>query len=414
MSTVHTRMTQTQAAAESNRCLHCYDAPCKKGCPAGVNVPQFIFRLASGDVEGAAASIRESNPLGLVCGQVCPSSTLCEASCNCKKMGGAIPIADLQAYAMEYSVRSGKGAAKTAAEKKGKKVAVIGGGPGGVVAAASLGLKGYDVTVFEKTDSLGGTPLLEIPNDRLDKGLYVEEIEQLLAGAGVTVLLETEVDAAKAAEIASEYDAVYLACGLTKATKTVDSEAEGVLNAESFLQAANGGDYENVEFPETVFVQGGGNTAIDAASTAKALGAERVYLCYRRSKDEMPAWSDEFAAAVEAGVEFMFRTQILSVKEENGKMTGVVLAPVSLGEPDESGRRRPVVEEGKAYEKSGSMLIMAAGKKADKDFVAAFDAAKAAGKLFLGGDVENGGATVVKAVAEARDAAAEIDAYLSK
>ena len=414
MSTVHTRMTQTQAAAESNRCLHCYDAPCKKGCPAGVNVPQFIFRLASGDVEGAAASIRESNPLGLVCGQVCPSSTLCEASCNCKKMGGAIPIADLQAYAMEYSIRSGKAASGSAAEKNGKKVAVIGGGPGGVVAAASLGLKGYGVTLFEKTDALGGTPLLEIPNERLDKGLYTEEIGQLLAGAGVEVCLNCEVDAAKAAEICGAYDAVYLSCGLTKATKTVDSEAEGVMSAEEFLVKANGGDYDNAEFPPVVFVQGGGNTAIDAASTAKGLGAERVFLCYRRSKDEMPAWSDEFAVAVDAGVEFLFRTQILSVTEEDGRMTGVMLAPVALGEPDESGRRRPVVEEDKAYAKSGCMLIMAAGKKADQDFVAAFGAAQESGKLFCGGDVANGGATVVKAVAEAKAKAAEIDVYLSK
>ena len=165
-------MTEAQALSEANRCLHCYEAPCKSACPAGVNVPQFINRIATCDWVGAAQTIKESNPLGLVCGLVCPSAELCRKDCNCGKLGESIRISDLQAYAMQKAVERGNSWTATADSKKDARVAVIGGGPSGLVAAALLAAKGYGVTLFEKADHLGGVPMDEIPNERLDKAMF--------------------------------------------------------------------------------------------------------------------------------------------------------------------------------------------------------------------------------------------------
>lgn len=398
-------MTDAQALAEANRCLHCYEAPCQSACPAGVDVPRFIHRIATGDWTGAAETIREGNPLGLVCGLVCPSAELCRRDCNCGKLGESIRISDLQAYAMRRAVARGAAAPEAVPQQSGR-VAVIGGGPSGVVAAALLRAKGYGVTLFEKADHLGGVPMDEIPNDRLDKALFQKEIEQLLGG-GVEVRLGAAIDAAGAAAINAGYDAVYLACGLGEPNAGLRTDARGCMSAEAFLRAANGGGCTAVS--GTAIVQGGGNTAIDAAVTAKKLGAERVLLCYRRSQREMPAWEDEFLAAVRAGVEFLFQTQVLDVQQHDGAVSGVVLAPVALGEPDASGRRRPVVCEAERYARPASLVLTATGKSSAQDLAAAFDAEK----LFVGGDAANGGATVVQAVAEAKEAAAAIDRLLS-
>ena len=262
------------------------------------------------------------------------------------------------------------------------------------------------MTLFEKADHLGGVPMDEIPNDRLDKALFQKEIEQLLGG-GVEVRLGAAIDADGAAAINAGYDAVYLACGLGEPNAGLRTDARGCMSAEAFLRAANGGGCTAVS--GTAIVQGGGNTAIDAAVTAKKLGAERVLLCYRRSQREMPAWEDEFLAAVRAGVEFLFQTQVLDVQQHDGAVSGVVLAPVALGEPDASGRRRPVVCEAERYARPASLVLTATGKSPAQDLAAAFDAEK----LFVGGDAANGGATVVQAVAEAKEAAAAIDRLLS-
>lgn len=400
-------MTEAQALAEANRCLHCFNAPCKRACPAGVNVPQFVNRIATRDWVGAARTIKEGNPLGLVCGLVCPSAELCRKDCSCGKLGESVRISELQAYAMQKAVEAGNSWAAETEAKKDAKVAVIGGGPSGIAAAALLAAKGYGVTLYEKADHLGGVPMDEIPNARLDKALYKKEIEQLLAG-GVEVKLNSRIDAAAAAEINASYDAIYLACGLGEPNKGIACEAEGCMSAEAFLRAANSGACRSVS--GTVYIQGGGNTALDAAVTAKKLGAERAILCYRRSQKEMPAWEAEFVSAVKDGVEFSFRTQVLDAIAQDGKVTGVVLAPVELGEPDASGRRRPVVQEQAKYERAGSLLLTATGKSADTDCVNAF----AQDKLFIGGDAANGGATVVEAVAAAKKAVEAIDGKLSK
>ncbi|MEG1525083.1 MAG: FAD-dependent oxidoreductase [Clostridia bacterium] len=405
-------MNEAQAIAEANRCLKCYDAPCSKACPAGIDVPRFVHRIATGDWIGAAQTIKEGNPLGFVCGQVCPSATLCQENCNCGKIGNVIPISALQAYTMMKAVENDASWQPEQMEEKAARVAIIGGGPSGVTAAALLRKSGYQVTLFEKSDRLGGVPMEEIPNNRLDKQVYMRELEQLLAD-GVVLKLNTVVDETLAAVITKEYDAVYLACGLGNPRQSIQSDVRNIYTAERFLQKANSDTFDQASLHGTTYIQGGGNTAIDAAMTAKHLGAERVLLCYRRSQKEMPAWKDERLLAIEAGVEFLFQTQITGITEADGILNGVTLAPVALGAPDTDGRRKPIVQNERQRIMEASLLITATGKDVNALTPAIFKTSEAQCKLFIGGDAANGGETVVRAVAEGKASAAAIENYLS-
>ena len=408
-----TRMTQAQAVAEANRCLKCANAPCKSSCPAGVDAPRFIHQIATGDWVGAAETIRASNPLGFVCGEVCPAETLCRKNCNCGKLAEPIRISELQAFVMEKAASGALALHGECATGKSARVAIVGGGPSGIAAAVKLAEAGYGVTLFEKGERLGGVPMEEIPNDRLDKAVMEQELRQIVRD-GVEVKLGAAIDAAAAKELAAAYDAIYLACGLGDPVMNVLSTASGCFSAEEFLRLANDGKVRPDDLGASVVVQGGGNTAMDAARTAKKLGAERVRVCYRRSQKEMPAWEAEFVDAVKDGVEFLFQTQVLETVEANHAITGVKLAPVMLGQPGADGRRRPVVQQDKPFTLEASALILATGKEKNAALTAAFAEAEKAGKLFCGGDFVNGGATVVQAVAEGKEAAEAIGAYLAK
>lgn len=398
-----------QAAAEANRCLTCYEAPCRNNCPAGVDVSRFIYRLSTGDWRGAAQAIAADNPLGLLCGLVCPSEQLCRKNCNREKLDGAIDIAALQAYAMHQALSRGW-TYGTGAGNKGR-VAVVGGGPSGLAAAALLAQAGYALTVYEKEAKVGGVPQWEIPRYRLDKELWGQELNALLS-AGMEVKTGVEVDGELARQLCLEYDAVYVACGLGGSLPGAAADCGPVWQAEDFLRRFNAGELDPQQMGGIVVVQGGGNTAIDAAISAKKLGAERVYLCYRRSQREMPAWKEELLEAVRAGVEFLWQQQIVGVETENGRLKAVVCAAVELGEADASGRRRPLVQESRKISLPADTLIAALGRGADRSLREAFAVPEAGGKVFFGGDLENGGATVVQAVAEAKQAVVAIKELL--
>ncbi len=406
-------MTEAQALAEANRCLCCHDAPCRNACPANVDVPRFVQRIATGDYAGAAQCIAQHNPLGLVCAQVCPSDTLCRGSCNCSKLGAAIQISALQGFAMRRAVLEHRGRRPEAFAIRSQRVAVIGGGPSGIAAAALMSKDGYPVTLFERSGRLGGVPMDEIPNARLDKTLFEAEIERLLTG-NVEIRLNTEVDERKAGEIGRSYDVIYVACGLGEPKPGVAVEADGVYSAETFLRLANSNMLENGGVKGIVYVQGGGNTAMDAAVCAKALGADRVLVSYRRNKAEMPAWDEAYLAAVKAGVEFLFQTQVVDVKATDGRIAGIILAPVFMGAPDEKGRRSPIIQAGKGAFAPAQLLITATGKAWNSAMMEGFAYAQAQGSLFVGGDAENGGLTVVQSIADAKQAVGRMQDYLQK
>ncbi len=416
-------MNKTQAMAEANRCLHCYDAACQKGCPAGVRVPVFIRRIATGDCFGAAQVIARDNPLGLVCAFVCPAEQLCMKECSSKAVAGSIHIPGLQAYAM--GCHPGAGAVPPPAPT-GKKVAVVGAGPSGLTAAHFLAEHGYQVDVFEKDGKPGGVPLAQIPGFRLDGAAAAAEIQSLLSG-GVTLHAGAAVDAAKANELLDGYDAVYLAAGLGAPVCALDMDTPGCLYAEDFLDRYNAGAVGAEELGDDVVVIGGGNTAMDAACAAKQLGAARVTVLYRRTQSEMPAWDREFKHAMDAGVAFSWRAQVTELEISGGKLAAVRAAPTHAEGTDAAGRDIMKADVGKGQPVAATALISALGRGGNRTLAGYFGVeitgsgnVKTDGmlrtsnpKVFAGGDLTNGGDTVVQAVADGKEAAAAIHNMLS-
>lgn len=416
-------MSKTQTLAEANRCLHCYDAPCQKGCPAGVRVPVFIRRIATEDFLGAAQVIARDNPLGLICAYVCPAEQLCMKECSSKAITDGIRIPQLQAYAMGCRPQAG---APPVPAPTGKKVAVVGAGPSGLTGAYFLAGYGHQVDLFEKAGAAGGVPLAQIPGFRLDAAEAEAEAQALLAGA-VTLHTGTPVDAAKAEALLAGYDAVYLAAGLGAPVRSLDMDTPGCLYAEDFLERCNAGIVSAGEIGDDVIVIGGGNTAMDAASAAKQLGAARVTVLYRRTQSEMPAWEREFRHATDAGVAFAWQTQVTGLDAAGGKLAAVWTAPTHADGKDAAGRDVMKADESKATPMAATALISALGRGANKVLAEHFGLETAGNgrvrtdealrtsnpKVFAGGDLVNGGDTVVQAVADGRKAAAAIHKMLS-
>lgn len=417
-------------------CRECHAPTCQTGCPAGVNIPAFVTAISDADERRAYRVLRESNPLPEICGYVCPAETQCEGNCIQRHIGtGPVPIRELQRYVSELARREGWTALDDPLQLRDGHVAVIGAGPAGVACAIRLLEEGLRVTIIDAAEEPGGVASGTIPAERLASEAAAAEVTSILDSCQSDRLqwrLGTRMSESLTIDDLFEegFDAVFVGVGLTESVGLpgVERPAEGVVEALSFLRRAKGD--ASYEIPKRVAVLGGGNTAMDAAVTASRLGALDVYLVYRRSFHEMPAWPAERDEALEEGVHFLLLTQPLGYVGENGKLTGLRVAATVLGEPDESGRRRPVVDESSERVMAVDLVIEAIGQGAPADLatwlpgvdltesgLVATEGGSARTSregVFAGGDIVNGGETVVRAVADGVRAADEIVRMLAR
>ena len=427
-----------EAMEEANRCIGCKNAQCIKGCPVSINIPEFISHVKQGDIEGAYQVISESSALPAVCGRVCPQESQCEGKCIRGIKGEAISIGKLERFVADWA-RENEIKPEGAKEKNGKKVAVIGSGPAGLTCAGDLAKMGYDVTIFEALHEAGGVLVYGIPEFRLPKQAVVaKEIENVRS---LGVKIETNVVVGKSVTIDEliqdeGFDAVFIGsgAGLPKFMGIPGENANGVFSANEYLTRSNlmKAFDENSDTPimrgKKVAVVGGGNVAMDAARTALRLGAE-VHIVYRRSEEELPARVEEVHHAKEEGIIFDLLTNpIAIVEDEKGWVTGMKCIKMELGEPDESGRRRPVEVAGSEFVMDVDTVIMSLGTSPNplisstteglevnkwKCIVAAEENGQTSKEgVYAGGDAVTGAATVILAMGAGKAGAKGIDEYL--
>lgn len=428
-----------EAMEEAGRCINCKNAQCIKGCPVAINIPGFIEQVKEGDIEKAYQVISESSALPAVCGRVCPQESQCEGKCIRGIKGEAISIGKLERFVADWARENGV-KPEGAKEKKGKKVAVIGSGPAGLTCAGDLAKMGYDVTIFEALHEAGGVLVYGIPEFRLPKAdVVAKEIENVKA---LGVQIETNVVIGKSTtidELMEEegFDAVFIGsgAGLPKFMGIPGEQANGVFSANEYLTRSNlmKAFDENSSTPimrgKKVAVVGGGNVAMDAARTALRLGAE-VHIVYRRSEEELPARVEEVHHAKEEGIIFDLLTNPVEIMaDENGWVNGMKCVRMELGEPDEGGRRRPVVIEGSEFVMEVDTVIMSLGTSPNplissttegletnkwKCIIADEEKGKTTKEgVYAGGDAVTGAATVILAMGAGKAAAKGIDEYLS-
>ncbi len=428
-----------EAMEEASRCINCKNAQCIKGCPVSINIPAFIEQIKNGEMEKAYEIISESSALPAVCGRVCPQESQCEGKCIRGIKGEPISIGKLERFAADWASEN-EIAPKTAAEKKGKKVAVIGSGPAGLTCAGDLAKMGYDVTIFEALHEAGGVLVYGIPEFRLPKEKVVrKEIENVKA---LGVKIETDVVIGKSVTIdelmeQEGFDAVFIGsgAGLPKFMGIPGEQANGVFSANEYLTRSNlmKAFREDSRTPimhgKKIAVVGGGNVAMDAARTALRLGGE-VHIVYRRSEEELPARVEEVHHAKEEGIIFDLLTNPVEIlSDENGWVNGIKCIRMELGEPDESGRRRPAPVPGSEFVIDVDMVIMSLGtspnplissttKGLDTNKRGCIVAEEMFGKttkdgVYAGGDAVTGAATVILAMGAGKAGAKGIDEYLS-
>ena len=428
-----------EAVAEAQRCLNCKNAHCVQGCPVSINIPGFVEKVKEGDFAAAYQVISESSALPAVCGRVCPQESQCEGKCIRGIKGEAVSIGKLERFVADLA-RENNIRPVGAAEKKGKKVAVIGSGPAGLTCAGDLAKMGYDVTIFEALHEAGGVLVYGIPEFRLPKENVVKkEIENVLS---LGVKIETNVIVGKSVtidELLNEegYSAVFIGsgAGLPKFMGIPGENANGVFSANEYLTRSNlmkafqADSATPIMESKKVAVVGGGNVAMDAARTALRLGAE-VHIVYRRSEEELPARVEEVHHAKQEGIIFDLLTNPVEILEdEKGWVKGMKCVRMELGEPDASGRRRPVEIPGSEFTLELDTVIMALGTSPNplissttegletnkrKCIVASEEngqTSKAA--VFAGGDAVTGAATVILAMGAGKAGAKGIDEYLS-
>ena len=430
---------ETEAVEEAKRCLNCKNARCIEGCPVSINIPGFIEKVKEGDFAGAYQVIGQSSALPAVCGRVCPQETQCEGQCIRGIKGDAVSIGKLERFVADWAAKQGV-RPEGAAEKKGKKVAVIGSGPAGLTCAGDLAKLGYDVTIFEALHEPGGVLVYGIPEFRLPKEDVVKREIENVKSLGVTI--ETNVIVGKSVtidELLNEegYSAVFIGsgAGLPKFMGIPGENANGVFSANEYLTRSNlmkafrKDSATPIMESKKVAVIGGGNVAMDAERTALRLGAE-VHIVYRRSEEELPARAEEVHHAKEEGIIFDLLTNPTEILEdEKGWVKGMTCIRMELGEPDASGRRRPVEVPGSEFTLELYTVIMALGTSPNplissttegletnkwKCIVADETNGKTTKEgVYAGGDAVTGAATVILAMGAGKAGAKGIDEYLS-
>ncbi|MBQ0002255.1 MAG: NADPH-dependent glutamate synthase [Treponema sp.] len=445
MTEVCTGYTEEMAVVEANRCLQCKNQPCVSGCPVNVQIPQFIAQIAKGEFKKAVDIIKETSLLPAICGRVCPQEKQCQGQCTVgktyKSAEKAVSIGRLERFVADWERENNKVTMPTIAEKTGKKVAVIGAGPAGLTVAADCARAGHEVTVFEAFHKAGGVMMYGIPEFRLPKAIVQNEVENLKK-MGVNFEQNFLVGRTNTLDqILTErgFDAAFVGtgAGLPKFMNIPGENFIGIFSANEYLTRANlmkGYDKEHADTPiyeaKHVVVCGAGNVAMDAARMALRLGAEKVDIVYRRTRNEMPARIEEIAHAEEEGVNFRFLENPVEVLgNEEGKVRAVKVLSYELGEPDASGRRSPVAIKGSEHEIECDAMIVALGNgsnplllkttpglNADAKGHITVDEKQATSKakVWAGGDIVLGAATVILAMGEGRKAAAGINEYLSK
>lgn len=427
--------TAEMAMEEASRCLNCKHMPCVSGCPVNVKIPNFIKEVAAGNFAEAAAIIKQTSNLPSICGRVCPQETQCESKCVRGIKAQPVAIGRLERFAADYAMEHGIKAEPV--EKNGRKVAVIGSGPAGLTCAGDLAKKGYDVTVFEALHTAGGVLMYGIPQFRLPKELVRREIATV-EELGVKIETDTVVGRTITMDDLREegYEAFFVGsgAGLPNFMRMPGENLNGVYSANEFLTRINlmrAYDFPNTDTPvkvgKEVAVVGGGNVAMDAARCAKRLGADTVYIVYRRSEEEMPARKEEVHHAKEEGIVFKMLTNPVEVVGEDGWVAGLKCVDMELGEPDASGRRRPVAKEGSEHVLNVQTVVIAIGNSPNPLIKATTPGLETNKKgcivadengltsiegVYAGGDTVTGAATVILAMGAGKKAAAAIDAYL--
>ena len=437
---VPTGYTVQMAQEEAARCLQCKKPGCVSGCPVQVDIPGFIRLITEGDFTAAIRKIWSSNALPAVCGRVCPQEIQCEGNCVLAKKDSAVAIGNLERFCADYERENGTGALPPRAALTGKKVAVVGAGPSALTVAGDLIARGHDVTVMEAFHKPGGVLVYGIPEFRLPKAIVAQEVN-FLERQGVKIECNTVVGRTVSLDELFEqgYDAIYVGvgAGLPRFMNIPGENLIGILSANEYLTRANlmkAYKFPQVDTPipigKNVAVLGAGNVAMDAARTAMRLGADKVRIVYRRSREEMPARKAEIHHAEEEGIELMLLTNpVRYIGNDKGRLTQMECLRMELGEPDDSGRRRPVPIKGSEFTMDTDLVVVAVGSGANPlltsstpgmqlnkwgYIIADEESGKTTQKgVWAGGDIVTGAATVILAMGAGRKAADAMHKYLT-